>query len=264
MRIFVQNLSKMILKTIKEHGFEYLEEGEGPVIVLLHGLMGGLDNFESVVPVLAKSGYKVIGPVLPLFEKPILKTNIKHFSKYVHDFLKFKKLDKVFLFGNSLGGHISLVFAKDYAEMVNGLILTGSSGLYENSMGDSFPRRGDYDYIRTKTEEVFYDPKMATKSLVDNVFKIANDRNSVIRLLTMAKSAIRHNMSNDIPNLDFPVCLIWGKNDGVTPPHVAEEFHRLFKDSELYWIDKCGHSAMWEHPEEFSKILLKWLDTKTK
>ena len=150
----------MVLETIKEKGYEYIEVGEGPVIVLLHGLMGGLDNFENVIPKLASNGYKVIGPVLPLFEKPILKTSIKHFSDYIHEFLKFKELDKVTLFGNSLGGHISLVYAKDHPEMVDGLVLTGSSGLYENSMGDTFPRRGDYDYIRKKTEEVFYDPKI--------------------------------------------------------------------------------------------------------
>tara|TARA_Y100000991_G_scaffold147126_1_gene111358 strand:- start:1435 stop:2199 length:765 start_codon:yes stop_codon:yes gene_type:complete len=254
----------MILEKKKEKGFEYIEVGEGPVIVLLHGLMGGLDNFESVIPKLSDNGYKVIGPVLPLFDKPILKTSIKHFSVFIKDFLKFKKLEKVTLFGNSLGGHISLVFARDYPKMVEGLVLTGSSGLYENSMGDTFPRRGDYDYIRKKTEEVFFDPKMATKDLVDTVFKIANDRNSVIRLLTMAKSAIRHNMSNDIPHLDFPVCLVWGKQDNVTPPEVAKEFHSLFKRSDLFWIDKCGHSPMWEHPDEFSKILCSWLNTNIK
>jgi len=154
------------------------------------------------------------------------------------------------------------VFAKDHPEIVNGLVLTGSSGLYENSMGDSFPRRGDYEYIKTKTEEVFYDPKMATKSLVDKVFGIANNRESVIRLLAMAKSAIRHNMSSDIPKITIPVCLIWGKQDGVTPPHVAEEFHKLFPNSELFWLDKCGHSPMWEHPKLFTNILCDWLNDK--
>ena len=144
----------MILEKKKEKGFEYIEVGKGPVVVLLHGLMGGLDNFESVIPKLADNGYRVIGPVLPLFEKPILKTSIKHFSVFIKDFLKFKKLEKVTLFGNSLGGHISLVFARDYPKMVEGLVLTGSSGLYENSMGDTFPRRGDYDYIRKKTRRI--------------------------------------------------------------------------------------------------------------
>jgi pimeloyl-ACP methyl ester carboxylesterase len=249
---------------IKENGYEYIEVGEGPTIVLLHGLMGGLENFESIIPGLVDSGFRVIGPIFPLFEKPLLKTNIKNFKLFLHDFLTFKKVDKVTLLGNSLGGHIALVFAKDFPELVHSLVLTGSSGLYENSMGDTFPRRGDYNYIKTKTEEVFYDPKMATKKLVDNVFEIANNRNSVIRLLAMAKSAIRHNMSKDIPHLDFPVCLIWGKQDGVTPPHVAEEFHKLFSRSDLFWIDKCGHSPMWEHPEQFLDILVKWLEKNIK
>jgi len=100
---------------------------------------------------------------------------------------------------------------------------------------------------------------MATKSLVDKVFEIANNRDSVIRLLAMAKSAIRHNMSADIPEIKIPVCLIWGKQDGVTPPHVAEEFHTLFPHSDLFWLDECGHSPMWEHPQKFTEILSDWL-----
>jgi len=244
---------------VKEGGFEYVEVGEGPILILLHGLMGGIENFESIIDDLVHSGYKVLGPVLPLFNRPLIKTNIKSLNKFLYKFLLHKNIEKASLIGNSLGGHIALVFAKDHPEMVQSLILTGSSGLYENSMGDTFPRRGDYNYIKTKTEQVFYNPKVATKELVDNVFAIANDRNSVIRLLAMAKSAIRHNMSNDIPKLHFPVCLIWGKQDNVTPPHVAEEFHKLFKNSDLFWIDKCGHSPMWEHPKEFVDILLKWL-----
>ena len=126
-------------------------------------------------------------------------------------------------------------------------------------MGDTFPRRGDKDYIRFKTEEVFYDPEVATKDLVDRVFDIANKRESVVRLLAFAKSAIRHNMAEDLPTLNIPTCLIWGKYDKVTPPHVAEEFHALLPKSDLFWVDNCGHAPMWEHPEEFSKIVMNWM-----
>ena len=66
----------MDFETIKAGGYEYIEVGEGPVIVLLHGLMGGLDNFESIIPKIASNGFKIIGPVLPLFDKPILKSSI--------------------------------------------------------------------------------------------------------------------------------------------------------------------------------------------
>ena len=244
----------------KEGEFTYIEKGEGAPLILLHGLMGGVDNFGSMVDIVASAGFKVLAPDLKLFEVPLLKTSIKYLSEYLHDFMKHKKLEKAVLVGNSLGGHIALVFSKKYPEKVDGLILTGSSGLYEKAMGDTFPRRGDYDYIKVKTEEVFYNPKTATKELVDKVFDIVNKSDSVIRLLAFAKSAIRHNMSQDLPNMNMPICLVWGKQDKVTPSHVAEEFQSLFPNSKLFWIDKCGHSPMWEHPEKFSEITIDWLN----
>ena len=244
----------------KEGKFTYIERGDGAPLILLHGLMGGVDNFGSMVDLVASAGFKVLAPDLKLFEVPLLKTSIKYLSEYLHDFMKHKKLKNAVLVGNSLGGHIALIFSKKYPEKVDGLILTGSSGLYEKAMGDTFPRRGDYEYIKVKTEEVFYDPKTATKELVDKVFDIVNKSDSVIRLLAFAKSAIRHNMSEDLPNMNMPICLIWGQQDKVTPPHVAEEFQTLFPNSELFWIDKCGHSPMWEHPKKFSEITIDWLN----
>ena len=246
---------------IKTEGkFTYIEKGEGVPLILLHGLMGGVDNFGSMVDVVADAGFKVLAPDLKLFKVPLLKASIKYLSGYINDFMRHKNLQKAVLVGNSLGGHIALVFSKKYPKKVKGMVLTGSSGLYEKAMGDSFPRRGDYEYIKVKTEEVFYNPKTATKELVDKVFDIANKRASVIRLLAFAKSAIRHNMAKDIPHFTMPVCLIWGKQDKVTPPYVAEEFHSLFPNSELFWIDKCGHSPMWEHSEKFSQITIDWLN----
>jgi len=248
---------------VKEEGkFKWLEEGEGgKPIILLHGLMGGVENFGEMVDFISEE-YKVYGLDLKLFEGSILKVSVKSLSDYLYEFMNHLGLSSAILIGNSMGGHIALIFSKEHPDMVEGMILTGSSGLYESTMGDSFPRRGDKDYIRTKTEEVFYNPEVATDELVDRVFEIANNRVSILRLLGYAKSAIRHNMANDIPNFRMPVCLIWGEHDKVTPPNVAEEFHELLPNSELHWIPLCGHAAMWEHPEEFSKIVLKFLDDK--
>ncbi len=245
---------------IKEEGkFKWIEEGKkGHPIILLHGLMGDCDNFGEMVDFISEE-YHVYGLDLKLFKGRILKVSVKDLSNYLYKFMNQLGIKSAVLIGNSMGGHIALIFAKEHPEMVDGMILTGSSGLFENSLGSSFPRRGDKDYIRTKTEEVFYDPKVATNELVDRVFAIANNRISVLKLLGYAKSAIRHNMTNDIPNLKQQTCLIWGSNDKVTPPHVAEEFHKLLPNSELNWIKKCGHAAMWEHPKIFSEIVLKWL-----
>ena len=245
---------------IKQEGkFTWLEQGNnGKPIILLHGLMGGIDNFGEMVDIISTK-YKVYGLDLKLFEGIKLKVSVKALSDYLYNFMDHLKLESATLIGNSMGGHIGLIFAKKNPNMVDSLILTGSSGLYENSMGDSFPRRGDKDYIRKKTEEVFYNPKVATDELVDNVFEIATNRIKVLKLLAYAKSAIRHNMSQDLPHIQIPTCLIWGAEDKVTPPHVAKEFHDLLPNSELNWIPLCGHAPMWEHPKKFSKIVLKFL-----
>ncbi len=247
---------------VKEDKFSFIEVGEGQPIILLHGLMGGLSNFEGVLNFFPHKGYKIIIPELPVYSLPLLKTSVKSLSEFVYAFLKHKKLDNVILLGNSLGGHVGLLFTKNHPELVKALVLTGSSGLYENNMGDGYPKRGDYNYIKSKSEAVFYDPKVATKEIVDDVFETVNDRNKLVRTLALAKSAIRHNMAKDLPHMKTPTALLWGNQDSVTPPNVAEEFERLLPDAELFWIDKCGHAPMMEHPDLFNDILLDWLQKR--
>ena len=253
----------MIDTNLKKEGkFSYLEVGEGTPIIILHGLMGGLSNFEAVTQRFPNLGYKVVIPELPIYDMPLLKTNVKNLANYLEEFIEHKDFDQVILLGNSLGGHIGLLHTKLYAERVKALIITGSSGLYESAMGDGYPKRGDYEFIKKKSEAVFYDPKVATKEIVDEVYATVNDRNKLVKTLAIAKSAIRHNMAKDLPNMHTPVCIIWGHNDSVTPPEVAEEFHELLPDSELFWIEKCGHAPMMEHPQEFNEILEAWLSKR--
>jgi pimeloyl-ACP methyl ester carboxylesterase len=242
--------------------FKFIEKGEGSPIIILHGLMGGLSNFDGVLNFFPDKGYKVVIPELPIYTLPLLKTNIKNISTYIRDFIVQRDYKNVILLGNSLGGHIGLLTTKLYPELIKALVITGSSGLYESAMGESYPKRGDYDYIKKKAENVFYDPAVATKEIVDEVYQSVNDRNKLIRTLAIAKSAIRHNMAKDLPKMHQPTCIIWGKQDNVTPPNVAEEFHQKLPDSELFWIDKCGHAAMMEHPDEFNDILYKWLQNR--
>jgi pimeloyl-ACP methyl ester carboxylesterase len=247
----------LVLK--EQNGFSFIDEGEGEVLLLLHGLMGALSNWEEVVHEF-KSQYRVIIPMLPIYDLPLLTTGVKTIAKYIHKFVKYKKLKDFTIIGNSLGGHAGLIYVLAHPTFAKALVLTGSSGLYENAFGGTFPRRESYDFIKEKVEFTFYDPKTATKELVDDVFRIVNDRHSVVRILAMARSAIRHNMQKDLHKIHIPVGLIWGKNDKVTPPEVANEFHEYLPKSELIWIDKCGHAPMMEQPEEFNKALKGFLE----
>lgn len=243
----------------EEHGFSYIDEGEGEVLLLLHGLMGALSNWDAVIRDFSKE-YRVVIPILPIYDLPLLTTGVKTLAKHVHRFVTHMGLTDVTLLGNSLGGHVGLIYCINHPQVVKSLVLTGSSGLYENAFGGSFPRRESYDFVKEKVEYTFYDPKVATKELVDDVFQTINDRNRVIRILAMAKSAIRHNMAKDLHKINIPVALIWGRNDKITPPEVAIEFNQLLPNSELHWIDQCGHAPMMEHPEEFNRLLKAFLE----
>tara|TARA_B100000575_G_scaffold85615_1_gene67667 strand:+ start:7311 stop:8060 length:750 start_codon:yes stop_codon:yes gene_type:complete len=242
--------------------YNYIEKGEGQVIILLHGLMGGLSNFTDVLDFFSSRDYKVIIPELPIYNLPLKETTVKAFSDFLEDFIQHKNLNNVILLGNSLGGHIGLIFSNNNPNLVKSLVLTGSSGLYENSMGESYPKRENYEYIKKKTEEVFFNPKVATKEIIDEVYETVNNRDKLVRTLAIAKSAIRHNMSKELPNILTPTLLIWGENDLVTPPEVATEFKLLLPNSELKWIKNCGHAPMMEYPNEFNRILFNWLKQK--
>ena len=244
---------------IKEQDkFHFIEEGEGEPLLLLHGLFGALSNFADLVEHFRKQ-YKVIVPLLPLFDLDIFHTTVGGLEKHVQKFIELRDYQHIHLLGNSLGGHVALVHILKHPERIKSLILTGSSVLFENGMGDSYPKRGDRDYIKKKTEVTFYDPAMATKELVDEVFEITNNRIKVIKIIALAKSAIRNNLGEELNQIKQPTLLIWGNNDIITPPFVGQEFQKLIPNSELHYIDKCGHAPMMEVPDEFNRILEAFL-----
>lgn len=242
----------------QEDKFKFIEEGEGEPLVLLHGLFGALSNFADLIEYF-RHHYKVVVPMLPLLDLDLLHTSVGGLQKFVHKFIEERDYQNVHLLGNSLGGHVALLHVLKHPERIKSLILTGSSGLFENGMGDTYPKRGDYEYIKKKTEITFYDPKIATKEIVDEVYETTRDRLKAIKIIALAKSAIRNNLGEELTQIKQPTLLIWGNNDAVTPPFVGREFQRLIPNSELHFIDKCGHAPMMEVPDEFNRILHKFL-----
>lgn len=242
----------------KDGKYKFIEEGSGEVLLLLHGLFGALSNFTELINHFRKN-YKVVVPMLPLLDLDLLHTSVGGLQKYVFKFIEHRKYENIHLLGNSLGGHVALELVLKHPEKIRTLILTGSSGLFENGMGDTFPKRGDKEYIRNKTRLTFYNPALATDELVNEVFEITNNRLKAIKIIYLAKSAIRSHLGEKLGQINKRVCLIWGDNDTITPPFVAQEFKRLLPNSELHFIDKCGHAPMMEVPGEFNRILEDFL-----
>lgn len=244
---------------VKQDGkFKFVEEGEGQTLLLLHGLFGAMSNFAGIIDHFRHT-HKVVVPMLPLFELDLLHTTVGGLEKYLTKFIDQRGYDNIHLLGNSLGGHVALVHVLRTPAKVRSLILTGSSGLFENGMGDTYPKRGDYEYIRKKTEMTFYDPKTASKELVDEVYQIVNERMKTLKVISLARSAIKNNLGDELKQIKLPTLLIWGNNDSITPPFVGREFNKLIPNSELHFIDHCGHAPMMEVPDEFNVILAQFL-----
>jgi len=250
----------MELQIKEKNEFQYVDEGTGEVLLLLHGLFGALSNWEDVVEEFSPR-YRVIIPLLPIYEMPLLKAGVPGLVSFVEDFLAEIGLTQpCTVLGNSLGGHIALVYTLQNPARVSRLILTGSSGLFEDGMGGSFPKRGNYGFVQERVAYTFYDPAVATRELVDEVFNVTNSNAKCLRIISIARSAQRHNLAKDLHRITVPALLVWGLNDTITPPVVAHEFHRLLPAAELRFLDHCGHAPMMERPREFNQLLLRFLE----
>jgi 2-hydroxy-6-oxonona-2,4-dienedioate hydrolase len=244
---------------IQEEGeYKWVERGTGQPMILLHGLFGALSNFAETIRHFS-GRYQVIIPLLPLYRLELERTSVIGMVEHLSSFIESKGLKGVHLIGNSLGGHISLLYTLQHQANVRSLTLTASSGLFESSMGDNYPRKSDYEYVKRKTGETFYDPNLATKELVDEIFEIINTRDKALRTVLIAKSAVRHNLKDELARIQVPVNLIWGDTDKITPAFVGEEFKKLIPHAELTILEHCGHAPMMEQPEAFNTLTDQFL-----
>ena len=103
-----------------EGEFSYIDVGDGPPLIFLHGLFGALSNFEG--PIAHFGGrYRVLMPMLPLYTLPMLNTNVPALADFLDRFIRHKGLSAVNLLGNSLGGHVALVYCTKHADTVRTL-----------------------------------------------------------------------------------------------------------------------------------------------
>jgi pimeloyl-ACP methyl ester carboxylesterase len=243
-------------------GYKYLDEGKGNVIVLLHGLFGALSNWDEVVRRFSRE-YRVMIPLLPVYEKSSRKDGVISLTQFLEGFVDNMGLFNMTLMGNSLGGHIALIYTLNNQKKVNRLVLTGSSGLFENSMGGSFPKRGSYAYIKERVEYTFYDPSTVNKEYIDEVFETTTSIPKCMAIVGIAKSAQRNNLSEELHKITVPTLLVWGLNDTITPPMVAHDFNRMMPNSKLRFIDQCCHAPMMEQPQKFNALLKEFLKETT-
>jgi pimeloyl-ACP methyl ester carboxylesterase len=238
--------------------FRWIEGGEGECVLFLHGLLGDMYHWEAAVDALAPA-CRAMALTLPVFDPRLAEPTIAEVGRHVVRFLDAVDVRRAVLGGNSLGGHVALHIALARPERVAGLILTGSSGLFERSITGRAPHRPTAAYVQERMEEVFYDQALVTAARVEAVRRLVTERATALRVLHFAKAAKRDNVQDRLGEIAVPTLVVWGKEDRITPLGVGERFHALIPGSQLWTLTNCGHAPMLEQPHAFGAIVREWL-----
>jgi len=247
-------------KTYHKNGFDYLKISEDEKniydLVFLHGMFGGLSNYDELIQHI--DGYNIYVPSIPIYDFDHSNLSIRNLTQWTHEFCEALNISQPVLLGNSMGGHMALEYALQYPDDVKALVLTGSSGLQEKDFGSSCPRRNDRKYIRKQAEQIFYQD-LVNDIILDEIMEVIGTPAKLSNMLAVARDTHEYNMEQYLSQITHDVLLIWGKNDRVTPPEVANTFYQKLPHAQLYWIDKCGHAPMMEHPQRFAFFLNEFL-----
>jgi len=236
----------------------YIDTGEGHPVILLHGLFGNLAMWRPTILALQRN-YRIVVPRLPLFDIPIHRANVDNLVEILHDFLDWHQLTDVTLVGTDIGGQIALCYAFKHPERVRKIVLSGSSGLFENFPPAENDFSKDLDSVHDQVLDAFYKKDLVTPNLVDRVHKTINTSSKELHITILAQSSNKTDISRFLSRLNVQVLLVWGRQDKITPPEVALQFHDLLKFGSVKFINECGHLPMIEKPELYVGYIQSFL-----
>ena len=251
-----QNIFGFQQKVKGEH--IYVEKGRGIPIIFIPGLFGSFQNFAEVGHYLSDK-YKIITPYMPMYDLPLSQCRVTDLSEYLEKFIEDLGIEKCYLAGSSMGGGVVLNYTLKRQEKVLGLFLFASSGLSLIPMRQGFFSVKDYQWVESLLKEIYYDPSHLHQNDIQEVFETIQNKQILLRCLRFVKSTKYNLLHDELPKIQAPTLLIWGKDDKVTPSELGHEFFGLMENSELHLLDECGHVPPHEKSQECLHLMQSFL-----
>jgi pimeloyl-ACP methyl ester carboxylesterase len=239
----------------------YRVAGEGPDLVLAHGLGGLFHSWSAIMPLLT-SRYRVWEIGFPDFDSPTTHArrgnSIADWAADLADFFDHAKLDRAVVIGNSIGGQVATTFAHEQPERVPALVLLASSGLGENREGYSlFPgdsvrrlvKRIEEDVVRMILRTVFSRDECFEGELA-SITERLGDRKWKLGLLGTARRVRDASILSLLPEISAPTLMVCGENDQIVPVKFARAAAPLLPNGQLEVLANTGHAPQIERPAE--------------
>lgn len=223
--------------------------GRGTPLFILNGLLGLNKHWHPCLSRFAEvSDCMLVEP--PLLELAGDQCSVSGVVRIVTELIERLADGPAVLAGNSLGGHVAMRIALGRPELVRGIVLIGSSGLFERTFEKNVMHSPSREWLENKIGDLFCDRANVPPGMVDEAYAELRHRKGARALVKLGRSAKNDHVGEEIPHLRTPTLLVWGRQDNVTPPEVAEEFRSLIPGSRLEWIDRCGHAPQIERPDD--------------
>lgn len=230
--------------------------GAGEPIVVMNGLLGTNEHWFPCMSHLIGSHVPFDAEILllqpPLLEMKGTGCSVLGVTQLLVSLLNTLVERPAILVGNSFGGHVALRIAMAHPELVRGLVLVGSSGLFERGFEKDVTHNPSYEFVDRKIREIFYDPASMLPGMTEMALDALSRRTSARAMVRLGKSAKRDHLGSELHTVRCPALIAWGRQDNVTPPEVAEQFAELIPKSRLRWTDRCGHAPHIEHPSKLA------------
>jgi len=236
----------------------YLEAGQGPVLVLVHGLGSSAEVWRDSMRRLAR-GYRVVALDLPGYgksDKPRSDYSIEYQAAVLNDFIDALGAGKVALVGNSMGGWVSAITALNHPEKVSHLILVDSAGLRRDAAASTINLNpATKEEMRTLLLSLFADKAFVTEKLVNDQWEYRKDIRYTVKATLESFKSKQPLLDDRLKNIKVPTLIIWGREDTLTPFAYAERFAKGIPGSKLVVIDNTGHIPQVEKPEAFYRAV---------
>lgn len=244
---------------VGEARVRYLDVGEGPPVVLIHGFASSLETWTSVIPELAKR-HRVLALDLKGFgwtDRPPGDYSPQAQAELVRGLMDARGIEQAAIVAHSWGSSVALALALAAPERVSRIALY-DAWVYEEQLPAFFlwsraPGMGEVLfslYYGERSDErialAFYDKRFVTEQLVEDVERALDRPGTRAAALAAVRGQRFATLAPNYEKIDKPVLLLWGREDVVTPVSVGERLSRNLRRSQLIVYPRCGHFPMIE------------------